>query len=467
VSQAYHLWLRGDPHARAAQRMLQPRFQAVLQRASQRADGNVDTQMAERCARCHDPERLAAAEARPAVSVEPLGGRAHAAGGIGCESCHGPASGWLARHYERGHERAALAALGMIDTKNVLVRARLCAGCHVGSAENDLDHEMLAAGHPPLWFELSAHQALLTRKHWDDRPRRLVEPEYEVQLWAAGQVAMAEAALALLEARAVAAGGAGGAGRRPWPELAEANCFACHQPLRAGAEPLPVASSLGRRAGVPPWQAWNTVFAGGLTAGAAPPEAEEWLPPGGAAGALAAVRATMEQSLAPPVAAVAQQARAARRALQAAVRLDGAGGLVSANGLRLNAAGVLAMLDAERTPPTWDRLCHELGALLAVQRSLADAAAARAALESGGELGPLVLLRPRGGVAPIAAALRFRDSDREWPAVLGGLSAAERTGEKTLSLGEVAAELGAWRAALSRAWGELDAGLAGPRVGPE
>ena len=89
----------------------------------------------------------------------------------------------------------------MVDTKNVLVRAALCASCHVGSAENDVTHDMLAAGHPPLRFEMASHQALIERKHWDDAAAT-AQPEYEVQLWAAGRIASAEAALDLLEGRA-------------------------------------------------------------------------------------------------------------------------------------------------------------------------------------------------------------------------------------------------------------------------
>src|SRR5437773_8363886 len=45
----------GDPHALAGQRISSPRFQEVLRRASQRADGSVDASMYQRCAKCHDP----------------------------------------------------------------------------------------------------------------------------------------------------------------------------------------------------------------------------------------------------------------------------------------------------------------------------------------------------------------------------------------------------------------------------
>src|SRR5437762_1719192 len=46
----------GDPHALAAQRISEPRFQEVLRRASVKADGSIDAIMSQRCARCHDPD---------------------------------------------------------------------------------------------------------------------------------------------------------------------------------------------------------------------------------------------------------------------------------------------------------------------------------------------------------------------------------------------------------------------------
>src|SRR5438876_9642270 len=71
-----------DPHALAARKILQPRFQEVLRRVSQRADGSVDAQAYERCAQCHDPLGIADSSAHAAMR------------GIGCESCHGGARQW-------------------------------------------------------------------------------------------------------------------------------------------------------------------------------------------------------------------------------------------------------------------------------------------------------------------------------------------------------------------------------------
>src|SRR5207249_10630006 len=65
-----------------------------------------------------------------------------------------------------------------------------------------------------------------------------------------GRTVAAEAALALTESRAKRAAAAEAEGGAPWPELAEYNCFACHQSLRPEVGAL---ADAGRR-GVPRWQ---------------------------------------------------------------------------------------------------------------------------------------------------------------------------------------------------------------------
>src|SRR5262245_19605723 len=139
----------GDPHALAGQRISSTRFQDVLRRASQRVDGSVDTSMYQRCARCHDPgNQVRSAEfglrskqaggggvleeiPRPNDSTggPPVHFERAAERGIGCETCHGGAKQWIAVHYERDITRERLLDLGMVDTKNLFLRARLCASC--------------------------------------------------------------------------------------------------------------------------------------------------------------------------------------------------------------------------------------------------------------------------------------------------------------------------------------------------
>jgi hypothetical protein len=118
-----------------------------------------------------------------------------------------------------------MAALGDLPT-----RALVCAGCHVGAPAEpkegiparDLDHDLLAAGHPRLNFEFGSFLANVP-KHWVEKERT---PGFEAQVWAVGQVASAQAALTLLADRAADE-------RRPWPQFAELDCYACHHELRS------------------------------------------------------------------------------------------------------------------------------------------------------------------------------------------------------------------------------------------
>ncbi len=157
--------------------------------------------------------------------------RALQAEGIGCEACHGlaPESGGLAdgAHTERvegeqrqaGHEddeRSAGAGAGLCRLSR-----RRPADPKNGVPARDLNHDLMAAGHPRLVFELSTFQANLPA-HW----RRDKYPaDYEAKLWAAGRTESARASLDLLAFRAKDE-------QKPWPEFAEYNCFACHASLR-------------------------------------------------------------------------------------------------------------------------------------------------------------------------------------------------------------------------------------------
>ena len=53
----------------------------------------------------------------------------------------------------------------MTDTRNVIHRTEKCLECHLGTKEKFVDHEMIAAGHPDLYFELDSFSAVMPR-HW-------------------------------------------------------------------------------------------------------------------------------------------------------------------------------------------------------------------------------------------------------------------------------------------------------------
>jgi hypothetical protein len=79
-----------------------------------------------------------------------------------------------------------------------------------------VDHDLIAAGHPPLRFELSLYHARLP-KHWDEQKDRTGQPDFEARLWLLGQATSALAATQLsISARL---------------DLAAYDCFGCHHDL--------------------------------------------------------------------------------------------------------------------------------------------------------------------------------------------------------------------------------------------
>ena len=85
------------------------------------------------------------------------------ADGVSCENCHGPASAWLGPHTTRDWPHEKSVALSMYDTRNVIHRTEKCLECHLGTKNKFVDHEMIAAGHPDLYFELDSFSAVMPR----------------------------------------------------------------------------------------------------------------------------------------------------------------------------------------------------------------------------------------------------------------------------------------------------------------
>jgi hypothetical protein len=267
-------WTTADPHARAGARILEKPFQDVLNRlVKQYAPSNptpeqkaeIRTEVYQQCAACHDEagkaELARRSSAEPQLKLDDFEDP-KLAHGIDCESCHGGSERWLAVHYQAWVPKAMLLEMGMVDTDDLVGRAKQCTSCHVGGPGKDMNHDMIAAGHPPLRFELSAYHAVIQRKHWDERKVRQLNPDYDIHLWQAGQWATAKATAELLAERAKKAQANHDPAKftfpAPWPEFAEYNCFSCHQQLRSGAEELWTKRPTDRR-GVPAWGGWNTL----------------------------------------------------------------------------------------------------------------------------------------------------------------------------------------------------------------
>jgi hypothetical protein len=240
----YSTWAGYDQHAQA--------FAVLYNERSKRMVRNLYGDKAEAteeklCLKCHamtDPKTAR------------VGERYYQADGVGCESCHGPAEKWLAVHYEEGFKDknpTEKERLGLRDLTNLVGRARLCAECHVGNANKEVNHDLIAAGHPRLNFEFGAFHGIYP-KHWDTQDDRKRYPDFEARAWVVGQIESARTALALLQTRAESAA-KGGKEARPWPEFSEYTCFACHKDLQV-ENPSQKAKFAGRYPGSMPWGDW-------------------------------------------------------------------------------------------------------------------------------------------------------------------------------------------------------------------
>jgi hypothetical protein len=119
-----------------------------------------------------------------------------------------------------------LAKAGMKDLRSLTTRARVCLDCHLGSGQKSVDHELIAAGHPHLVFELDNYTEAMPR-HWASfrqRKNKTGGDEAEgLRAWAIGQAVSFHAGLLQLAWRARSS---------EWPEFAEMDCYGCHHSLK-------------------------------------------------------------------------------------------------------------------------------------------------------------------------------------------------------------------------------------------
>ncbi|TVP98957.1 MAG: hypothetical protein EA381_11135 [Planctomycetaceae bacterium] len=218
---AYPLWLERDPHARAWDSLCKPDGVAMMNRLGILVDGQIaDLAGFNNCLACHNTHQADSSD---------LGNAPRQPEGVGCAACHGPAQQWVHEHYSADWNPAAATRSGFVQNADLVTRARMCASCHVGDQDRDMNHDLIAAGHPPLRFEMASHHSRLP-KHWRDAGANESSEDaadFESRLWAAGAIASADAWLALTSARAQ-----GHTSVSTWPELASYDCGSCHQNLR-------------------------------------------------------------------------------------------------------------------------------------------------------------------------------------------------------------------------------------------
>jgi len=247
-------WISHDRHSRAYQTLFADRSDRIVRNLAGNRPQYKPASEDERCLACHTTPRSAnVLEATGWMNQD----------GVGCESCHGASARWLGFHttqeWRQIESPIQKEAFGFINTKSLAGRARVCAGCHVGAPSasgllsRDVNHDLIAAGHPRLNFELSAYLDNMP-PHWiekgengDPTAPSARAANFPARAWAIGQLVTALLSLELLDSRARP-------GNSPWPEFAESGCFSCHHSLRD--QEWRRQRPAGPARGAPAWGSW-------------------------------------------------------------------------------------------------------------------------------------------------------------------------------------------------------------------
>ncbi len=204
------IWQAHDSHAKA--------FTALTGEAGKQIAlklGLADAAQAPECLVCHTTY-VPVAQRGPKFTLD---------GGVGCESCHGPGSSFLAAHVQPTSQHATNIEAGMYPTDNAPARAALCLSCHQGDGVRKVSHRLYGAGHPRLRFELDTYSVLQPYHFNPDADYRRRKPlSSHFQLWAEGQLQAALNLLTMSDPQSHPQAGL-------FPELAQFDCHACHQAI--------------------------------------------------------------------------------------------------------------------------------------------------------------------------------------------------------------------------------------------
>jgi hypothetical protein len=233
----------GGAHSRAWAVLSNNRSQVIARNL-----GIGDPSRAAMCLGCHSDATVS----RGAAPLED---------GVTCESCHGPAGGWIASHYagvgtnanpgaEMREKHLANLRAGLRKLEDPVVRAGVCVDCHFGSAGEGqfVTHRIMAAGHPRISFELDLFSALQAH-HQEDADygwRKFGAPAGRtdhVQMWAVGQATALERSLALFQSKRGTEG--------MFPEFTFLDCHSCHRRIYDQAKPVKTSLDNPGRPGIP------------------------------------------------------------------------------------------------------------------------------------------------------------------------------------------------------------------------
>lgn len=164
-----------DRHSRA--------YRTLTSAESKRIAGymGIEATKSDKCLKCHAPDAPLPPPGENLADGRPSGHERSA--GVSCEHCHGAAEHWLSIHSTKDWKtrRSEFLRRGFYDNDNPRLRAEKCASCHV-----DIDHEIVAGGHPPLQFEMVAYAQVM--QHWDDGEEHPDVFSIDPALWAVGQI---------------------------------------------------------------------------------------------------------------------------------------------------------------------------------------------------------------------------------------------------------------------------------------
>jgi hypothetical protein len=211
----YLIWSKQDKHRNAYNVLLQDRAVKMA-----RALGLPDAVNQKLCLDCHTDN----------VPPDRRGAQFQLSDGVGCEACHGGASGWLGIHISGASHQQNVAA-GLYPTEQPIARAEKCLSCHYGDETKFMTHRIYGAGHPRLAFELDTYTAIqpahfVVDAGYVERKGRITN----VQVWATGQaIALIKRMDAVLDPNHAPHGF--------WPEFAFFDCQSCHHEYGAYARP--------------------------------------------------------------------------------------------------------------------------------------------------------------------------------------------------------------------------------------
>lgn len=222
----YFTWLNSGRHAQAYNVLFNARSARIAR--NMRLQGKAH--QAQICLRCHST----------IVPASAVTGKIDPEDGVQCEACHGPAGGWRDEHTQAGWTHQQSVERGLVDLRSVPQRASACMACHVGDETREVDHELIASGHPQLPFELDNYSESMP-PHWK------ANDTHGVRAWAVGQAVAFTSSLVNLSRHARGA---------KWPEFSDMSCYNCHHSLKNGS--WRQERGWNDRAGLPAWsgQRW-------------------------------------------------------------------------------------------------------------------------------------------------------------------------------------------------------------------